>query len=349
MYYQRILRPPLFLLKPDKVHESFISLGEKLGASPIARNIIGALYDYKGPDISKIVDGVCYRTPVVLSAGFDYNGRLTEILSSLGFGGVEVGSVTARPCAGNQPPHLMRLPRSKSILVRKGLKNDGVEAVIKRLKEKKKKPEFAVGISIARTNDKESSEADDGIEDYCYSLRRCLEEKVGDYYAVNISCPNTFTGEIFTHPELLDRLLSQLSVLKSDKPLYVKMSINKEWEEFQKLLEVIVSHKMNGVIIGNLNKYYNELDFPSEVPADLRGGVSGKPCQKRSTDLIKRTRKEFGNRFTVMGCGGVMSPEDAREKMEAGADLIQLITGMIYEGPGLIKKICASLADEKRN
>ena len=343
MLYKHFLKPILFHFDPEAVHDFFTSTGEFLGKNSITRSLVGGIYNYRGPDISKIVDGIKYRTPILLSAGFDYNGHLSRILGSIGLGGEEIGSVTARACEGNPKPRLTRLPRSRSIIVNKGLRNDGVDAIIERLKKTLRQRDFVYGISIARTNDAQSVPIQAGIDDYVYSFRRLNEENIGNYYTINISCPNAFGGESFASPELLERLLSALKKIPCSKPIYVKMPINIPWEQFHSLLKVIDAFSLNGVVIGNLNKDYNSLDFRDEAPTSYQGGLSGKPCARLSADLIKRTRKVYGKRFTIIGVGGIMSPKTAKERFGAGADLIQLITGMIFEGPGLIKRIAQSL------
>ncbi len=358
MLYKYILKPVLFLFDPEFVHDLFVSIGELCGKFWITRKLINWVYGYHegckhgrsctyNRHVSKIVDGIKYRTPVLLSAGFDYNGRLTQILPCIGFGGEEIGSVTAHTCKGNPKPRLTRLPKSQSIIVNKGLKNDGVDVIIARLK--KVKHDFVWGISIARTNDECSADIKAGIEDYVYSFKRLNEEDVGDYYTINISCPNAFGGEAFTTPELLTQLLARLVVIPCKKPIYIKMPINLEWNQFNDLLKVIDFYKLQGVVIGNLNKDYSMLADPSDAPDQYVGGLSGLPCRQLSTDLIKKTRQTYGKRFTIIGVGGIMSAEDAREKFEAGADLVQLISGMIFDGPSLVAKVAGAgaLINEK--
>ncbi len=379
MLYTYLLKPIFFRFDPEKVHDFMTKTGIVLGNNALTRALVGLIYGYRGPDISKTVDGITYKTPFLLSAGFDYNGELSKILPCVSFGGEEVGSVTAKPCEGNPTPRLTRLPRSRSIMVNKGLRNDGVDAIIERLKRDRlsaegtdvlsKRPSeraqasenearlqqkptpfaeearqyprrFVVGVSIARTNCAESVPLQAGIDDYAYSFKRLNEEDVGDYYTINISCPNSFGGEAFTTPDLLNRLLTALSDIPCEKPIYVKMPINLPWDLFNSLLKVVDIHGLNGVIIGNLNKDYGSLAVRSEAPDSYAGGISGQPCRELSTDLIRRTREAYGSRFTIIGVGGVDSPEAAQEKFDAGADLVMLITGMIYRGPGLIKKLC---------
>lgn len=345
MLYKSILKPILFQFNPESVHDLFVSMGRWAGLNPVGRWLLDTVYGYHGPDISKTVDGISYRTPFLLSAGFDYNGQLTRTLEYIGLGGEEVGSVTARPCAGNPAPRLTRLPKSQSILVNKGLKNEGVEEIIGRLKKDSKNvasksKNFVVGVSIARTNDDASVPPEAGIADYLYSFKRLNEENVGDYYTINISCPNSFGGEAFATPELLTKLLGALKTVPCSKPVYIKMPINIPWHEFEALLKIIDNHGLQGVVIGNLNKNYDDLDVRNEAPAMFKGGLSGKPCTHLSTDLIYKTRETFGKRFTIIGVGGVMSPETMKEKFDAGADLVQIISGLIFEGPGLVRQLC---------
>jgi len=348
MFYRKILKPILFRFDPEKMHLLFIRLGEFLGKCKCLRKLVYIFYGYKGRDISKEVDGLKYKTPFILSAGFDYNARILNILPEVSFGGVEVGSITARVCLGNEKPRMKRLPRSQSIVVNKGLRNDGVETVIKRLKKFKRQDGFVVGVSIARTNDAESASVEAGIEDYFYSFKRLNEENEGDYYTLNISCPNASGGESFTNPKLLELLLSKISSVECHKPIYVKMPINLAWAEFDGLLKVLEKFEMiKGVVIGNVNKDYNSLDFREEAPKEYRGGLSGKPCSGPSNRLIKQTRETYGKRFTIIGCGGVMSVEDMLDKFKAGSDLVALITGMIYSGPGFMKELSNYYSKQK--
>lgn len=343
--YQTLLKPLLFKFSPDEVHEWFTNLGEFLGKRSFTRSFFSLVYNYHGPDIFSQVDGISYRTPVILSAGFDYNARLTQILPALGFGGVEVGSVTARPCRGNPRPNLTRLIKSKSIVVYKGLRNDGVDSIIERLRLQKRIPNFVIGVSIARTNDEQAASLEAGIEDYRTSFEKLNKANVGDYYTLNISCPNAFGGETFASPSRLEKLLSRIREVQCKKPVYVKLPINLSWDETRELLEIIVSYHIDGVILGNLNKNYNDLQFREEAPKEFRGGLSGAPCFRLSNELLEKGYRMFGDRLTFIGCGGILSPEDAMEKFHRGAKLVHLITGMIFTGPSLIKSICQAYAN----
>jgi dihydroorotate dehydrogenase len=338
-FYAHILKPFLFCFSPDLVHKVFVDLGIIIGKNRILRFLLRCLYGTPQSSCHLIVDGITYKGPALLAAGFDYNAHLAPVLWDIGLSGEEVGSVTAKKCLGNPPPNLKRLIQSKSIQVFKGLKNDGVETIIERLKKNPKPKDFVLGISIAKTNDESCAAQDKAIEDYCYSYKRLHEENLGDFYTINISCPNAFGGEDFARPEALRELLVALKEIKSTKPLYFKMPINKSWDEFKDLVDVLIEFKVHGVVIGNLNKQYEDLDFPKELSAqEYRGGLSGKPCQKLSNQLIKQVRLNYPE-LTIIGCGGILSAEDALEKMRLGANLVQLISGMIFTGPHLINQI----------
>jgi len=371
--YRRVLKPILFQFSPDTVHDFFTVVGETAGKFAFSRWLLGVFYNYKsketplsartcaetrrhlaarshlGADISKRVDGITYRTPVMLSAGFDPDGRLTQILPSLSFGGEEIGSVTAHLTEGNPRPHFTRLIRNKSIVVYKGLRNEGVDALINKLSHTSRIPDFVLGVSIARTNTAAASvSVEAGISDYVESFKKLNEAGIGDYYAINISCPNAHLGEAFTDPTLLSQLLPRLRAVPCKKPVYIKMPINISWELFSELADIADANDVQGLIIGNVNKNYDELEHPEDAPKEFRGGLSGAPTFARSNLLISQTRARYGDRFTIIGVGGILTADDAMEKFAAGADLVELVTGMIFNGPGLIKEICERYAIETR-
>jgi dihydroorotate dehydrogenase len=345
--YQRVLKPILFCFDPERVHHWFVALGGFLGLFALTRGVVSLVYGNRRADAAVVVDGIRYPTPIVLAAGFDYNGKLTQVLKAVAFGGVEVGSITALPTEGNPSPRLTRLIKSKSLLVNKGLRNEGVDRVIQRLKDTPRVPDFVVGVSIARSNAPEAASLEGGIADYRTSLERLVAADVGDYYTINISCPNVYGGESFADPHRLRLLLTSLCEIEHDRPMYAKMPISVSADEFDALMEVVDEFNLHGVVIGNLNKDYKSLDVPGEAPAEYRGGLSGRPCFEPSNEHIRRTRAKYGDRFTIIGCGGILSAADAMEKFRAGADMVQLITGMIFEGPHLMKEIARAYAEER--
>ncbi len=345
--YRHLLKPILFRFDPEEIHHLFVNVGESLGKTTAGRNLIASLYDYDGPDISRTVDGITYRTPVLLAAGFDYNARLTQILGSMAFGGVEVGSITAFPCPGNEPPRMARAPKSESLIVYKGLRNEGVDRIIERLQSRPTQEGLVLGVSIAMTNAESSATRQGAIDDYRTSLQKLTDAGIGDYYTINISCPNVAGGESFTNPEALRELLAALDEVRVESPRYTKMPISIDQETYLELLDLVREFDFDGVIVGNLQKDYDTLEVREEAPDAYRGGLSGKPCREASTQRIALTRDHCGDDFTIIGCGGILSADDALEKLDAGADLLQLISGMIFEGPHLIGDIAQAIADRQ--
>lgn len=338
--YEGLLKPVFFKFDPEDVHNHMVSMGSAMAKVPFVTDLLGLLWAEKSPRLSKTIDGITFPNPVGLSAGFDYNGDLTQILPSVGFGFHTIGTVTLRAYDGNPKPRLGRFPDSKALLVNKGLKNLGASIVIKKLRDVAF--QIPTGISIASTNTHFDSEAAQ-IAEICACFR--LFEKSGlkhVYYELNISCPNTFGGEPFTTPEKLRALLKKIDKLLLTRPVYVKMPIDLSEKVSLSLLTEAAKHRVAGVIYGNLTKDRTNPDVASadrDVWRVSKGNLSGKPTWERSNRLIALTKKHFKDRFTIIGTGGIFSPADAREKMRLGADLVQLITGMIYKGPQLIGQI----------
>lgn len=257
----------------------------------------------------------------------------------MGFGHGEFGSVTRHAYEGNPYPRLKRFPEIKSIWVNYGLKNIGVDKIIKRF-EKVKSKRFIYGVSIAKTNSPDTCDENNAIEDYIYSYRLANENPNIQYITINISCPNAFGGEPFTTPERLEKLLSALEKIEKKKLVFIKMPITITNSEFEKLLDVINRYHIDGVIIGNLQKDKSFLqNITSDETIISKGGLSGKPTFERSNELISLTYRKYRDKLIIIGCGGVFSAEDAYEKIKCGASLIQMITGMIYNGPTTIAKI----------
>jgi dihydroorotate dehydrogenase len=331
----------MFLADAEDVHNGMTSLGNLLGSTLVGRKLTAWIFKYHSPETEKIIDGIIFPNPIGLAAGFDYNGELTQILPSVGFGYQMVGTVTYQPYAGNKKPRLGRFPDSKALLVNKGLKSLGAVAIAKKLTPLSF--EYPVGISIAATNKTFDSTRDqllDIIKSFQVFERSMVEHS---FYELNISCPNTFGGEPFTNPKRLKFLLDALSKIKINRPIYIKMPIDQSIENTMSLLKVASKYNfINGVNIGNLAKDRQKAEMTKEDKEEwqtMKGNLSGKPTFKKSNQLIKATKKQFGNRFTIIGTGGIFSPEDAKLKMKLGADLVQLISGMIFEGPQLMGMI----------
>jgi dihydroorotate dehydrogenase len=336
--YKAVIKPILFKFEPGAVHNHFLRVGSVLGRYGITRAVIRKLFSYKHPALAQTVEGLSFDNPVGLSAGFDKDAYLLNILPSVGFGFSQVGTVTLHPYKGNPKPHAYRLPKSKALVVYYGLKNEGVKKIIPRIKQARA-TSTKVSISIGKTNHDSTKTTEGGIKDYMGGLEKVIQSGVGDFYTLNISCPNTFGGEPFTTPDKLDKLLTQISVLKRTKPLFLKMPIHLPWEEFRPLLEIAVKHEVNGVIIANLGKDRSHSGILDPIPEHVKGSISGKPTWDASNELISQTYQAYGKKLVIIGVGGIFSAEDAYEKIQRGATLVQLITGMIFEGPQLIGEI----------
>jgi len=346
--FKYFLKPILFKFDPEFIHDRFTKAGSFYGKKQITRNVIRKLFRFENKSLEQTVDNNFYKNPILLSAGFDKNADMMNILAPVGFAGMELGSITWKAYEGNPKPRLYRLPKSKGIVVYYGLKNLGVVETIKKFKEERiidtQDKDFVIGASIAKTNNKEVCNVVEGIEDYYQGLSAVVNAKLGDYYTINISCPNTYGGEPFTTPDKLEALLKTIDSLQVDKPVYIKMPINYEWPRFKELLEVIIKHKIAGVIIGNLNKNHQDKTIVERIPENLKGGVSGKPTFELSNELIRKTYKEYNDKLTIIGTGGIFTAEDAYQKIKYGAELVQMITGMIFGGPQVIGEINCGLA-----
>ncbi|HBO99834.1 MAG: Dihydroorotate dehydrogenase 2 [Candidatus Uhrbacteria bacterium GW2011_GWF2_41_16] len=336
--YLYVAKPFFFQQDPEKVHDNMTRFGKMLGHYSFTRKATSFLYQYKHPALEQNILGIHFSNPIGLTAGFDKDAHLTRILPYVGFGFEEIGSVTGEPCLGNPKPRLWRLPKSKGLVVYYGLKNDGAEAIVARLK--KETFGFPIGISVAKTNNPSTVETDAGIADYIKAMKTFVEADIGDYFTVNVSCPNAYGGEPFSTPERLDLLLEALDKVETKKPIFVKLSADTDFEKIDKMVEVTDRHRVHGFVLTNLTKNrQNPLIRPNEIAGIEKGGMSGKPIFDLSNHLISHLYQSKGDRYVIMGSGGVFSAEDAYEKICLGASLIQLVTGMIFEGPQLIGEI----------
>ncbi len=342
--YRLLGRPCFFLIDPETIHDLITRLGYGLGSNQMLRSLTKWSFDYQHPSLEQTVCGMRFRNPIGLSAGFDKDANLVQVLPAVGFGYMQVGTVTADPYKGNPKPRLYRLPKSQALVVYYGLKNIGAKKIIEKMKKYQVK-RFPLSISIGKTNSSKTAKQKAGINDYFECLEMFAKAEIGDFYTINISCPNTFGGEPFTTPESLESLLKKLTSLKINRPVFLKMPINLPWPKFKKLVDVAVKYKIDGVIIGNLNKNHGDKTVMDAIPERVKGGISGKPTWKLSNELISQTYKHYGKRLTIIGVGGIFSAEDAYEKIRRGSSLVQLITGMIYQGPQLIGEINQGLVE----
>lgn len=342
--YRTLLKPIFFRFSAETIHDLMINKGEWLGGNIITRSLTAWLLGYQQPTVQFQALGLSFPNRVGLAAGFDYNGRLSQILPEVGFGWHTIGTVTWQAYPGNPKPRLGRLPNSQALLINKGLKNEGALAIINRLHTQQLYVPTA--ISIAATNQTYHSTKEqimDMAQSFLAFEHSGLQHQL---YELNISCPNTFGGEPFTTPNRLEILLKVVDRLQLTRPLLVKMPIDQPDTETLALLKVLDRHQVNGVIFGNLAK---NRDNPALTPEDRatwkasKGNLGGRPTFAGSNRGIKLTKKHFGRRFVIVGTGGIFSPQDAQDKIKLGADLVQLISGMIYQGPQLVGQINRSL------
>ncbi len=341
LLYKNIFKPIFFRLDPELIHDTVVAFGGFFSKFTIFRGFIKTIFAFEDRALSQNLWGIDFKNPVGLAAGFDKDGKLFPLIGSVGFGFATIGTVTKGAYEGNPKPRLHRLPKSKSLVVNYGLKSMGAQKVADILESQGRRDVPKV-ISVGRTNSKETASLEDGVLDYINCAKEFNSRKLGDIFEINISCPNVFGGEPFTHRESLERLLSKFLELKIEKPIFLKMPINLPWEEFKNLVDVALKFGVKALVIGNLNK---DRSFLSGVVSDdLRGNMSGKPTAKLANELISKTYLYCGEKLKIIGVGGIFSAEDAYEKIKRGASLVELITGMIYEGPQLAGEINRGLA-----
>ena len=346
LIYQNLVKPVFFQINPETIHVLMVQTGEYLGACLPCRWLIKQLLSINDPSLKQTVAGIEFTNPIGLAAGFDYEAWLTQILPVIGFGFETIGTITNHPYDGNPPPLLGRLPKSKSLMVNKGFKSPGADKIIKKLGTKKF--EIPIGISIGRTNGIKNMTQKQSVDDIIAAFKKFERSKIKNaYYELNISCPNLYGNISFYPLNNLQELLTAAKTLRLKKPVFLKMPIEKSDKEILAMLNVISKFKfVTGVVFGNLQKNRKDpaLD-KQEVKNFPVGNFSGKPTEKRSNELIKLAYKKYGKRFIIIGCGGVFSVADAYRKIKLGATLVQLITGMIYQGPALIAQINLELID----
>ena len=330
--YKGVIKKILFKIDPEKTHNSAIKTGKKLGSNKITKALTSSLFNYQNPILEQSILNIKFKNPVGLSAGFDKNAEIIPILESVGFGFAEVGSITAKPCKGNKGIRIKRMPKVQGLWINLGLNNEGADVISKKLKNLSSK--IPVGISIAKTNCKETVDEKIAIEDYSYSIKKF--QNIGEYITINISCPNAYGGQPFSDPISLSKLLKEVSKLKIKKPIFIKMSPDLDKKTIDKIIQISKRYKISGFICSNLNKKHKEKS----------GGISGKFVEDKANSLLsyiyKKTNlksKPGKHKFVLIGVGGIFSAEDAYKKIKLGANLVQIITGMIYEGPQLIGQI----------
>ena len=342
----RAARPLIFLMEPENAHSAFKRVGLFLGSNPITRGFSSLMWDYNHKSLNIEVDGIKYRNPVGLSAGFDKDGELTKIYPSMGFGLAELGSFTGEVCPGNPGRRLFRMVKSRAIVVWYGLNNQGSEKIASRL-AKVNFGRLRVGINAAKSNVTPEFELQESIRDYLKTMT--LFKDVGDYFTINISCPNTQDGEPFVDEHNLDALLCAVTQHIrpiTDKPIYVKLAADISIAEINIIVDGCVKNNMDGFVLTNLAKpSHNSEHLPEEYPTAKgllpagKGAMSGLPLQRISTDVIRHVYRRTRGTKTLIGVGGIFTAKDAYEKITSGASLLHMITTMIFDGPQNLSEI----------
>lgn len=335
--YKSIIRKLLFLFDAEKVHHftfSLLKIGFKI---PFISTIVKASYKVEDKRLERNLFGLRFKNPVGLAAGFDKNANMFDELSNFGFGFVEIGTVTPKPQEGNPKKRIFRLIQDKAIINRMGFNNDGVEAVVKRLKNKK--TDILIGGNIGKNKITPNADA---VNDYVICFKALFD--VVDYFVVNVSSPNTPNLRDLQEKEpltnLLNRLQQENKLKERRKPILLKIAPDLTQSQLLDIIEIVKITKIDGVIATNttISREGLQSNDKNEI-----GGMSGMPLAKRSTEVIRFLAERSNKAFPIIGVGGIHTSEDALEKIKAGADLIQLYTGFIYEGPGLVKKINKAL------
>lgn len=340
--YKHLLRPLLFKLTSDYAHEVTIKTAASVSKNQWFLHSIGSLLTYKNPALEQKIFGLTFQNPIGLAAGFDKNATTIPIMEKLGFGFVEVGSITANPSTGNAKPRSFRLPKDLSLINRLGLNNDGAQTISRRLK--RYKASIPVGINIAKTHNPDIT-GEKAVEDYKISFN--FVKDFADYITLNISCPNTTEGKTFEDPTSLHDLLDALHIGKdaSLPPVLVKLSADLDDSLLDELLHICEKFAVDGYIAVNTSSGRERLKTSeNEIKRIGRGGLSGKGIAEKSTQMIKKINSFTKGEKIIIGVGGIFSGEDAIEKLKAGADLLQIYTGLVYNGPGLVKKINREIA-----
>ncbi len=336
--YKLLIRPLLFLFDPEKVHHftfSLIRFLNKIGFGPIFKS----LYEVNNPKLEREVFGLKFKNPVGLAAGFDKDAKLYQELSNLGFGFIEIGTLTPKPQEGNPKKRLFRLKADSAIINRMGFNNGGVEEAVLRLKKNKG---VLIGGNIGKNKVTPNENA---VDDYTICFEALFPYV--DYFVVNVSSPNTPNLRELQDKEPLTKLLQTLQNLNNEKPtqkpILLKIAPDLTDEQLLDIIDIVKETKIAGVIATNTTISREGLQSENKVEV---GGLSGKPLTKRSTEVIRFLSEKSNKAFPIIGVGGIHSAQDALEKLEAGASLVQLYTGFIYEGPQLIKEINKALLNK---
>lgn len=346
--YKNLIRPLLFRLSPEKAHHFTFGLVKNLHRVPGVAGVNRGLYASADERLKIKLWGMEFPSPVGLAAGFDKDGKLIDELANYGFGFLEVGTVTPKPQAGNPSPRLFRLEQDKALINRMGFNNQGVDALVERLKKRRNK-KVLIGGNIGKNKVTPNENA---LEDYRYCLK-ALHPYV-DYFVVNVSSPNTPNLRELQEKEPLKKMLAQLKTdnksYHTPKPILLKIAPDLTDAQLDDIVEIVLETKIEGIIATNTTISRDGLQTSStEIEQIGAGGLSGAPVKERSTEVIRYLNQKSKGKIPLVAVGGIFTPEDAIEKLEAGASLVQVYTGFIYEGPAMVHKINRGIARHKKS
>lgn len=335
--YKLIIRPIFFLFDPEKIHYFTFSLVRFLSKIPLVSLVFRGLYQVNDKKLERNLFGLTFKNPVGLAAGFDKNAVLYNELADFGFGFVEIGTVTPKGQVGNPKKRLFRLKDDQGIINRMGFNNNGLKSAIKQLKKNKGK--IIIGGNIGKNTDT-------APENYTEDYRTCFKElhPFVNYFVLNVSCPNVGSHAKLNDKEYLLELISEVQKLNSkekiQRPILLKIAPDLNNNQLDEIVDLVNETKIDGVIASNTSIDRDGLKASKERLKEIgNGGVSGQPVKNKSTKTIKYLADKSNKSFPIIGVGGIHSEKDAIEKIEAGADLVQIYTGFIYEGPSLVKRI----------
>jgi len=338
----RLIKPIFFKFDPENVHYFVVKRLKWFNDRfPLGKTIIRSSFDFHVKGLEREVFGIKFKNPVGLAAGFDKNGEYVEPLSNLGFGFIEVGTVTPMPQPGNDKPRMFRLPNDEALINRMGFNNKGVDVMAERLRIlKDNHPDIVVGGNIGKNK---TTPNEDAVSDYIKCFDRLFD--VVDYFVVNVSSPNTPGLRELQEKEPLKHILNTLQQRNHKKdisrPILLKIAPDLTDAQLDDIIEIVAETGISGIIATNTT--ISRENLATIHLANETGGLSGKPVKNRSTEVIRYLSEKSNRAFPIIGVGGIHSAKDAQDKLEAGASLVQLYTGFIYEGPGLIKSICKAI------
>lgn len=345
--YKHIIKPILFRFNPETAHNMTFSALSVLRHIPFAQSIIRAIYHRDCPSLQREVFGINFPNPVGLAGGMDKNGEFYNDMANFGFGFVEIGSLTPQPQDGNAKPRCWRVPGDRAIINRFGINNKGVKNAVEHLKNVR--PNVIVAANISKNT---SSINEDAAKDYETSFGLLYD--FVDMFVVNVSCPNvvglTSLQDISFLSDIVDKLLDLRMLYDTYKPILLKVSPDLAKEQLDDIISYCLRSGIDGIVAGNTTRSREGLTTISQERIEEigNGGMSGAPVHQKNLALVRYVHEKSEGKLPIIGVGGIMSPEDAKEMLDAGASLVELYSGFIYEGPSLIKRIIKYLENSPK-